>query len=119
MQILISIKPKYVKQILDGSKTVEFRKTPIRRKVQKMQIYMSRTVKKVVAVAEIIEIVEDTPENLWSAFRHVAGISKTDFFNYFLDKNVGFALQLKNVRRLSEKEQYVPAHVPQSFCYIK
>ena len=118
MKILLSIKPQYAQAILDGTKTVEFRKTRIRPSVKIAEIYMSRTIKKIVGSAEVPEIIEDTPENLWERFQEVGGIPKEEFFKYFENKDKGFALLLKKVQTFSEDKQIKPKHVPQSFCYI-
>ncbi|MGL4393610.1 MAG: ASCH domain-containing protein [Brevinema sp.] len=118
MKLLLSIKPKYAEAILNGSKTVEFRKTPIRRKVTKAEIYMSRTTKKIVGTANIVDIKEDSPENLWKQFHRVGGITKKEFFQYFENKTKGFAVILDKVEQFPEEQQSKPKYVPQSFCYI-
>ncbi|MGL4388836.1 MAG: ASCH domain-containing protein [Brevinema sp.] len=118
MKILLSIRPQYAEAILNGSKTVEFRKTPIRRKVTKAEIYMSRTTKKIVGAASIVDIKEDSPENLWKQFHKVGGITEEEFFKYFQNKKKGFALVLDKVKLFSKEEQIKPKYVPQSFCYI-
>ncbi len=118
MKILLSIKPQYAQAILDGTKTVEFRKTPIRRQPKNADIYMSQTIKKIVGSAQIIAIKEDSPQNLWEQFQDVGGIAKEDFFAYFENKAKGYALLLDKVQILSEEERVKPKYVPQSFCYI-
>lgn len=118
MTILLSIKPQYAEAILNETKTVEFRKTPIKRDVKTALIYMSQSNKKIVGSAKVRKIVEDSPENLWEKYQTVAGISKEKFFEYFEGKIKGYALELFDVSYIPEEEQKTPDYIPQSFCYL-
>lgn len=44
--VLLSIKPKYVQKILDGTKRYEYRKVNFARRIDKIIIYSSYPVKK-------------------------------------------------------------------------
>lgn len=64
-KVLMPIKPKYANQILDGTKKFEYRKSKIRKEtVRSVIIYATVPVKKVIGEAEIVDIIEDTPENI-------------------------------------------------------
>ena len=56
--ILISIKPEYASKILDGIKKYEYRTTKAKN-VNKMIIYATSPVKKVIGEAEVKNILED------------------------------------------------------------
>ncbi|MHA1585008.1 MAG: ASCH domain-containing protein [Promethearchaeota archaeon] len=120
--VILSIKPKYVKSILNGTKKFEFRKKIFKRKeISEILIYSSSPVQKIVGGFEIGRILKDTPENLWNTCKEYAGIGKDEFFNYFKDKRTGFAIEIKKLKIFSKKinpYEIIPDfHPPQSFCY--
>lgn len=123
MRVLMSIKPKYVKSILDGTKKFEFRKKIFKRTdIDEIIIYSSSPEKKIVGSFEIDKVLEDSPEELWAYCTYDAGISKENFFKYFKGKDRGFAIQIKNLNILPKKldpyETIPDFHPPQSFYYI-
>lgn len=67
MKAMLSIKPEYVRRILAGEKTYEFRKRIFsRRDVDTIIIYTTRPVCQVLAEARITGILQDTPQGLWN-----------------------------------------------------
>ena len=121
--ILLSIKPKYVKEILNGNKQYEFRKQIFQdRSREIVYIYASSPMKKIVACFRPGEIVEGHPKYLWEQFCNVSGVSEKEFFDYFSGKENGYAIQIDNLEQFNEPidpnvmfEKFVP---PQSFCYV-
>jgi predicted transcriptional regulator len=121
--VLLSIKPKYVRAILDGTKQYEFRKQIFRdRTCETVFIYSSSPEKKIVARFQIGKIVEGTPDYLWEEFWDVSGISEPEFFEYFSGKENGFAIRIDELEEFAKPvdpyvifERFVP---PQSFCYV-
>ncbi len=90
MDVLLSIKPKYVKSIIEGEKRYEFRKAIFRnREINRIFIYSSAPVKKIVALFEISTILEDNPIVLWDQVRDHAGIEDSEFFSYFAGRSRG------------------------------
>ena len=81
--ILISIRPEYVSKILDGTKRYEYRKVRCRQPVVRMFIYSTSSVMKVVAEAEIKEILTDDPGSIWERTSDYAGISRGFFDSYY------------------------------------
>ena len=60
--VILSIKPKYVQSILSGEKQYEFRKAIFKnRTIDRVFIYSSAPVKRIVALFEIGTILEDHP----------------------------------------------------------
>ena len=121
--VLLSIKPKYVKAILDGTKHYEFRKQIFRDQSTKtIFIYASSPTKKIVACFRPGEIVEGPPDYLWEQFWDVSGIEEEAFFEYFAGKETGYAIRIDDLEEFAEPkdphamfERFVP---PQSFCYV-
>lgn len=123
MNVLLSIKPIYVDEILAGKKIFEFRKSIFKKKnIGKVFIYSSSPVKKIVASFEIARIIADSPKNLWNKCQKYGGISENDFFEYFKNSDIGYAIEITNLNEFSEpinpyklKKDFRP---PQSYCYL-
>lgn len=63
--ILLSINPEHVENILKGIKKYEYRKIACRRRVDKIIIYSTTPIKKVVGEAEVIDILQKEKDELW------------------------------------------------------
>ena len=123
MDVLLSIKPKYVESIIEGEKRYQFRKAIFRnRSVNRIFIYSSAPVKKIVALFEISTILEDHPAILWDQVRDHAGINNSEFFSYFAGRTHGYAIGIGNLREFSEPidpYETIPGFVPpQSYRYM-
>lgn len=75
--IVIAIRHEYVTKILDGSKTFEYRRVLPTKKQSFMLIYETSPVSKVVAAAEVVEVLSLSLPDLWSATSGRGGIEKT------------------------------------------
>ncbi len=124
MDVLLSIKPNYVKEIINGNKKYEFRKTIFNKhkEVIKIFIYSTSPQKKIVGHFKIGEIVKDAPEELWKKYKDISGIEREDFFSYFNGYIEGFAIRIDSLHIFDEfiepedfMENFVP---PQSFRYL-
>jgi type I restriction enzyme S subunit len=123
MYVLLSIKPKYVKSIIEGDKRYEFRKKIFKnREINRIYIYSSSPVKKIAGTFEIGGILEDHPCDLWDMVKEFAGIDNRDFFAYFEGKSQAFAIKIQNLREFSEPidpYETMPGFVPpQSYCHM-
>lgn len=122
MCVLLSIKPKYVKEIQTGNKLYEFRKSIFKQETDEILVYESSPTKQIVGKIYIENIIEDTPQQLWDNFNDFAGINYNDFFEYFKGKEKGYAIKIKEYEIFSnpinpyeENPNFTP---PQSFAYI-
>ena len=119
---LMSIRPKFARAILDGSKTVEFRKRALAQDVQRVVIYTTSPVQAVVGEFMIGAQVVASPTALWRRFSKVAGIDRAAFFRYFDGTTDAVGIMIESVveyktpRSLDEVEP--GARPPQSFMYI-
>ncbi len=123
MNVLLSVKPKYAEKIVEGKKKYEFRRAIFKiQNIEKVYIYSSSPVSKIVAAFEIKKILKDSPEKIWILCQKNAGISKKDFFDYFKNSEQAFAIEIGSVD--SFKEHIDPFEVienfkpPQSFYYL-
>lgn len=122
MSVLLSIKPKYIEQIENGSKLYEFRRVIFKQDIDEIYVYATAPIKQIVGKICIDEIIEDTPKNLWGNFKQNAGINKKDFFEYFSGKEKGYAIKIKDfisfekpIDPYQENPKFVP---PQSYAYL-
>lgn len=99
---LLSVHSKYSRALFDGSKKVEFRKTPFRRDISHVVIYETAPISMVVGVFELAGIDTDTPTELWRRYQDVGGIGRAEFFEYFAGRDVGVALKVAAIVQLSE-----------------
>lgn len=119
--ILLSIHPQYMDAILQGHKRFEYRKTmPL--DVKFIVFYVTSPVSRVVAVANVENIICERPQILWRKTRNASGISFSSFKKYFertsraIAAHLGTVRELKNPMRLGSK--FLPKFPPQSYCNL-
>ena len=120
-KMLLSINPEHVENILAGTKRYEFRKRRCREEVSSILIYCTSPVMKVVAEADIEEILEDTVREIWRETKDLGGISFSFYKEYYKGKETAVAYKLTNVRKFDEPMElshYGVKCAPQSFVYI-
>ncbi len=123
MKVLLSIKPKYVKEITEGSKLYEFRKIIFNNNISTIYVYETAPTKKIVGKIIIDNIIEDSPLNLWQKFKDKSGITKHEFFEYFKNRDKGYAIKIKKyvnykkpIDPYKTKPNFMP---PQSYIYVE
>lgn len=121
-KILISIKPEYVNEILSGRKKYEYRKVKAKKdNVDKMIIYATAPIMKVVAEIEILKILEDTPDLIWKNTKEYSGINKSFYDKYYENRNIAIAYQLGKIEKYNKPKELSDlgiSYSPQSFIYI-
>ncbi|MBC3846478.1 hypothetical protein H8K90_08810 [Winogradskyella echinorum] len=123
MKVVLSIKPEFAFKIFDGSKKFEFRKAIFKNNnVKSIIVYASSPVQKVIGEFEIGKIFNNDLETLWNLTKEHSGITEDFFYEYFSEREKGFAIQVKNKIKYKEpkclKADY-NLHPPQSFAYVK
>jgi len=121
--VLMSIRPRYVEEILKGMKHFEFRRTVFKHEqVDRVIIYASSPVKKIVAEFDVADIIADSPEFLWEKCKEYSGIDRESFMRYFSNKKKGFSIVIKNLTIYKQPidpykriENFRP---PQSYMYL-
>ncbi len=119
---LLSIHPEFANAILRGEKRVEFRKTRMTRPVKMIALYATSPIRKIVALCQVLDTHEASPETIWKRYHKKAGIKRAQFMDYFDGNARGIALVLGEVTPLE-----VPLRLarvsrgfkpPQSFVYV-
>lgn len=120
--ILMPINPQYVDEILAGRKKYEYRKIKAKKvNVDKMIIYSTSPIMKVVAEVDIKEILEEEPEKLWEMTKSESGITKSFYNKYYKNKNIAVAYKLGKIKIYNEPKNLNEIginYVPQSFVYL-
>lgn len=120
-KMLLSINPEHVENILSGNKQFEFRKVRCRPEVDKIIIYATSPVMKVVGEADVIDVIVDFPEQVWEMTSEFAGISKQFYDKYYQNKEVAVAYRLGDVRKYKKPLTLADFGInfaPQSFVYV-
>ena len=121
-KILMPINPEYVNEILSGNKKYEYRKIKAKRKnVDKMLIYSTSPIMRIVVEVDILEILEDSPDKLWERTKNYSGITKEFYVKYYKNKSNAIAYKLGDVRIYNKPKKLSDIginYIPQSFVYL-
>jgi predicted transcriptional regulator len=116
--VLISIHPRFVEQILTGSKTVELRRRPPRVSPgTPVLIYATRPESKVVGRFKIGKNLSKPREQLWRHVRESAGVSKGEYDSYFADAAEAHAIEIRAPQRL-RRPVSLSIPPPQSYRFL-
>ncbi|MBD2183392.1 hypothetical protein H6S82_01200 [Planktothrix sp. FACHB-1355] len=131
--LLLSIKPKYAKQIFETkTKKVELRRVRTRlKKGDIVLVYVSSPAKVFVGSFEVEDVIESQAsrkelKNFWNKFQDSIGITKQEFNSYYEGASIIVGILIKNIRlfenpveleRLQEELSYL--RPPQSYRYLK
>lgn len=119
---LLSIHPAYAEGILNGTKRVEFRRTPLAGDVTHVVIYATAPVQRVVGIFEVAGVDSVRPTTAWRKFRRVGGIEKAAFDMYYDGAPRAHVIQVRRPQRLAAPVLLTDLdpdlRPPQSFQYI-
>lgn len=127
--ILLPIKPKYANKILNGEKDIEFRKSFPKESVDKIVIYATAPVSRVVGEVEVVGQIQSTIDflkngtNLYdfltTVLQNKVGISKKDFEKYYKDKYFAYYYKLGEVTKYDKSLKDLNIdYAPQNFVYL-
>lgn len=123
--MLLSIHPEWVGRIINGSKTVELRKTrPLVEHGQLVLIYSTKPTAAIVATCRIsrVEVVETA--QAWTSFGPKAAISESELDQYLLGAKEAVGIHVDSARELAspidlaflrERDRF---HPPQTWHYL-
>ena len=121
-KILMPINPVHVEKILSGLKKYEYRKIkPKKLDINKMYIYSTSPVKKVVAEVEVLDILIDDKEIIWNKTKEYSGTDKIFFDKYYKNKKISVAYKLGKVtvyNNPKDLKEYNINYYPQSYVYL-
>lgn len=120
-KVIMPIKPIYVKQILSGRKKYEFRKILAKRSIDKIVIYETSPVMKVVAEVCINSVLVEHPDKLWELTHEFAGIDKQNYDKYYKNRETAVAYSLGHIYEFDKPKELADYGInffPQSFVYL-
>jgi predicted transcriptional regulator len=122
MKVLLSIKPEFAEKIFNGTKKYEFRKSIFKKNVDKVVVYASSPVQRVIGEFIIADIIYENKETLWQKTKDSSGITKEFYDEYFINKEKGYAIQICNAKLYSNPlllADFGLKVAPQSYVYIE
>jgi predicted transcriptional regulator len=127
MEIAISIRSEYLNKIRLGEKKWELRKKlPIDKinsgKINKVWVWETSPVSKIVGYMEISNLEQGTPQELWDKYGSEFGVDKK-FYDYYYENNQ-YALALKINKWVenilcSNTDKSINVYAPQGYVYVK
>jgi type I restriction enzyme S subunit len=122
--VLLSIKPRYVEKIISKEKKYEFRKKIWKDpNVKNVTIYSSSPIQRIIGFFSIENILKGTPEAIWEHCREGAGITEEEFFVYFKNRDVCYAIRIGKLRVFAKPLNPMIAikgfKAPQNFMYLE
>jgi predicted transcriptional regulator len=119
--MLLSINPKHVNNIFNGTKQFEFRKIVCARDIDTIVFYATDPVQKIVGEAKIDDILIDKPSVIWEETNKFSGISKSFFDKYFENREIAVAFKVYDVIKYivpKSLSDFGVKRAPQSFMYL-
>jgi predicted transcriptional regulator len=122
--LLLSVRPRFARAILDGTKTVELRRRPVRAAPGTLLIiYASAPTMAVVGTARLGRVLVCEPDAAWQRHHPRLGLERMEFDEY-LGGRLACLLLLEDVASLVEPlplrglQQEGPFRPPQSYRYV-
>jgi len=98
---LISIKPRYTKDIISGKKTVELRSRIVNLDPgTTLWIYSTLPEGHLNIAAKVQMIDVDSPKNIWKRYSTSIGIDKNEYDNYVFGKSIVSAICMTSVIKI-------------------
>ncbi len=119
--ILISINPEHVENIFNGTKKYEYRKIKCKQDIDKIIIYSTSPIMKIVGEAKVEEILEGPPEEIWNITKKQSGITSKVYDKYFNNSEKAIAYKLTDIKKYElprDLSAYGIRTAPQSFVYV-
>ncbi len=119
--ILMSIKPQYVDKIFSGEKKYEYRKRLCQKKIDRIIVYSSSPIKKVVGELIIKQVLYHNKNTIWNMTNQYGGIDKIEFDQYYENLENAVAYEIEKVIIYDKPKDLMDYHIksaPQSYVYI-
>lgn len=120
--ILMSIKPEYVNKIFSGEKKYEYRKRICKKQIDKIIVYSSSPIQKVVGELIIKQVLYDNKNTIWNKTNLYGGISKECYDKYYKNCDNAVAYEIEKAVLYDKPKDLKDFNIitaPQSYIYIK
>ncbi|MFO0856632.1 MAG: ASCH domain-containing protein [Phycisphaerales bacterium] len=125
--LLISLHPRFANAIFGGTKQAELRK--VRPQVEsgdQVVIYCTKPTAAILGVVTVESVIAAPPSKLWTRLSQTSAVSRSEFFRYFHNRHVAYAILITSPRLLktpitlaelrTECRGFIP---PQSYWYLQ
>ena len=124
MNVILSIRPTFCQSIFEGKKVYEYRKRVfMRNDIDKVYVYDSKPISKIVGYFTIKRIICDIPSMVWDMTHKNGGITKKQFNDYFKGRKLAHAIEIDEVVKfdtlIDPKEVIKDFTAPQNFTYTE
>jgi predicted transcriptional regulator len=121
--VLLSVKPRFAEQILDGTKRVEFRRAWAVEPVGLAVVYASSPVQRLVGIVEVEGTVIGSPTAVWTKCRaRGPGLERKELMEYFSEKSQAYGVLLGGLtlppNSVPPKSLFKDFRPPQSYRYL-
>lgn len=121
MKLMLSIKPKFVKAIFEGTKKFEFRTRIPQKEVEEIIIYETAPMSKVVGSFKVKSVRVGTPQEVLRVAKGYTGLTTSEYWQYYGGKDTAVAFEVGEINRLEEPKplsDYGVKTAPQSYVYV-
>ena len=119
---LLAIHPEHATAILEGRKTVEFRKRRLASEIEHVPLYATWPMQKVVGYFRIARLDQGSPTSIWQKHGDRGAISRRRFRDYFAGTKTAVAIVVDIATSfdapVSLRDVSGGAAPPQSFAYL-
>ena len=119
--IILPISPIFANRILSGEKKYEYRKQLCKKSINKIYIYATSPIKRIVGEVEVVDKLNIDKEKLWKKTERYAGITKEFYDKYFANQTWACAYKLGQVKQFNSQislDSIGIDYAPQSYVYI-
>lgn len=99
--ILISVHPRHVDNMVSGRKTVELRRRPLKL-ASGCQVWIYCTLPRgsVEVMGTVAKVVAASPAVIWRDYGNQCGITKAEFDVYYKDVSIAYAIVFSSIKKL-------------------
>lgn len=120
--VVISIHPEHAHAILNGEKTVEFRKRGFRRPVSHVLLYATAPTRRLVGCFSISEVDQGAPTAIWAKHGRRGAVPRSLFRDYYRGSRAAVAIVVDKALAFDNPiplTDLIPSgYTPQSFAYV-
>lgn len=76
---------------------------------------------KIIGEIDIENIISDSPVSIFDKYKEDLCISQEEYFRYFYNTNIAYAIKIKNIRKYSipkNLDEFGLKRAPQSYIYL-
>lgn len=120
MNAILSIKPQFVEEIIAGTKRFEFRKSIFKQPVEKVYVYASAPISRIIGEFLLVSVVTGMPRDVWKETQQYSGITKSFFDEYYKGRDTAYAIVIQDFVKYDQQVKLpLGIHAPQSYCYVE